>query len=70
MAIRTIDPEQEGIHPLRLTLRDEDWDRLDRIVRLDSTEACTEQELAAYHDAVYDHVVSLTQTHSGTTVLQ
>lgn len=64
-----VDPNR-AIHPLRNTMTDEDWDRLDRILSKDSDEDCSVEELEAYHDWLYDEVAGRLQTVPGTTVLQ
>lgn len=68
MALTYINPD-EAVHPLRHTLTDEDWDRLDRIVQ-GSDEQCTTEELDAYQDYLYDFIASRKQTHEGVTTLQ
>lgn len=67
--MNTVDPEQ-AVHPLRLTLENKDLERLNRIVFESSDEPCTDTELAALEDLVYDAVAAKLQTHPGTTVLQ
>ena len=66
----TIDPEIEGVHPLRLELSDDDWDRLERVIVDKSDEQVSAEELEAYMDYLYDFIASKKQTHYGTTVLQ
>ena len=66
----TIDPEVEGVHPLRLELSDDDWDRLERVIVNKSKEHVSSEELEAYMDYLYDFIASKKQTHYGTTVLQ
>ena len=66
----TIDPEVEGVHPLRLELSDDDWDRLERVIVDKSDEQVSAEELEAYMDYLYDFIASKKQTHHGTTVLQ
>ena len=67
---KTIDPETEGIHPLRHKLSDEDWDRIQRVIVDRSPETVSNQELEAFNDYLYDVIASKKQTHYGTTVLQ
>ena len=69
MSIRYIDPE-EAIHPLRNTMLEEDWERMDRIVSENSDEDCTAEEIAAYQDWLYDELAGRLQTHDGVTTLQ
>lgn len=64
-----IDPD-EAIHPVRNTLTDEDWDRMDRILLENSDEDCTLEEMEAYSDWLYDEMATKLQTVPGTTVLQ
>jgi len=66
----TIDPEVEGVHPLRLELTDDDWDRIKRVIVDKSKEQVSTQELEAFNDYLYDFIASKKQTHYGTTVLQ
>ena len=66
----TIDPEVEGVHPLRLEMTDDDWDRLDRIIVEKSDEQASMEEIEAYMDYLYDLIASRKQTHYGTTVVQ
>jgi hypothetical protein len=68
MSVRYINPD-EAIHPLRLDLTEDDWERLDRIV-LGGEESCTAEELNAYQDWLYDEIASKLQTHEGVTTLQ
>lgn len=67
---KLIDPETEGMHPLRHELSDEDWDRIERVIVDRSKEPITTQELEAFNDYLYDVIASKKQTHYGTTVLQ
>lgn len=69
MNLTLIDPN-EAIHPLRNTMSDEDWERLDRIFSENSDEECSLDELEAYQDWLYDEISSRIQTVPGTTVLQ
>jgi len=69
MSYTLIDPD-EAIHPLRNTLSDDDWARLDRIFAEKSEEDCTMEEIDAYLDWFYDNVAAKIQTVPGTTVLQ
>ena len=70
MTYKLIDPEVEGIHPLRHELTDNDWDRLERVIVDKSVEHVSTEELEAYNDYLYDLIASKIQTHYGTTVLQ
>ena len=70
MTYKLIDPEVEGVHPLRLDLTDDDWDRLERVIVKKSDEHVSSEELEAYMDYLYDFIASKKQTHYGTTVIQ
>jgi|TARA_B110000977_G_C10846901_1_gene404257 hypothetical protein len=67
---KTIDPDVEGMHPLRHTLGCEDWDRIERVIQEDSDEHVTPEELLAYEDWMYDAIAMKLQTVDGTTTLQ
>lgn len=68
--LRYVDPNTEGVHPLRHSLTDEDWERLNRIVLENSKETCTLEEIDAFGDWLYDEVAAELQTHEGVTTLQ
>lgn len=68
--LRYVDPNTQGVHPLRHSLRDEDWARLNRIVLENSSEQCTIEEINAFEDWLYDEVAAELQTHEGVTTLQ
>jgi hypothetical protein len=70
MTYKLIDPEVEGVHPLRLKLTDDDWDRLERVIVNKLDEHVSSEELEAYMDHLYDFIAMKKQTHYGTTVLQ
>ena len=69
MAKHLVDPDK-AVHPLRLTMTDEDWDRLDRIFKEDSNESMSDDEIEAYMDWLYDEIAVRKQTHYGITTLQ
>lgn len=69
MPKQLIDPD-EAVHPLRLTMTDDDWERLNRIFTNNSDESMTEDEIAAYMDWLYDEIAVRKQTHYGITTLQ
>lgn len=69
MSKTLIDPDT-AVHPLRLTMTDEDWDRLDRIFTEKSDESMTDEEVEAYLDWLYDEIAARKQTHYGITTLQ
>jgi hypothetical protein len=62
MTKQLIDPDA-AVHPLRLSMTDDDWNRLNRIFTEKSDESMTEEEIAAYMDWLYDEIASLKQTH-------
>lgn len=64
-----VDPDK-AVHPLRNTLTDDDWSRLNKVVGGDTTVSASVDELDAYLDFMYDMVASKLQTVYGTTVLQ
>jgi|TARA_B110000503_G_scaffold125865_1_gene193882 hypothetical protein len=67
---KTIDPDVEGIHPLRHTMSQKDWQRIERVIRDDADEQVTAEELSAYEDWMYDQIAGRLQTTDGTTVIQ
>jgi hypothetical protein len=69
MPKKLIDPDK-AVHPLRLTMSDEDWDRLNRIFVDKSDEEMSDDEIAAYTDWLYDEIAVRKQTHYGITTLQ
>jgi len=66
---RRIDPEVDGIHPLRMDLSDQDWDRIDEYI-LNGRGDATTQEIEAFSDWLYDELVARIQTHEGITTVQ
>ena len=67
---KLINPEAEGMHPLRHELSDDDWDRIERVIVNKSKEHVSTQELEAFNDYLFDVIAAKVQTHYGTTVLQ
>lgn len=67
---KNINPETEGVHPLRLELSDDDWDRIERVIVDKSQEQVSSEELEAYMDYLYDVIASKKQTVEGVTTLQ
>tara|TARA_B110000977_G_scaffold45681_1_gene62102 strand:- start:13 stop:216 length:204 start_codon:yes stop_codon:yes gene_type:complete len=58
-------------HPLRLTLTENDWDRLDCVFRdNDDTANVSSEEIAAYEDWVFDEITARLQTAIPSMVLQ
>lgn len=69
MAPKYIDPFNEGMHPLRHELSDEDWERLDNFVQNGEGDA-TLEEIEAYADWLFDEIVANMQTHDGIVTIQ
>lgn len=69
MAKILIDPET-AVHPLRLTMTDEDWARLNRIFTEKSDEPFAQDEIVAYMDWLHDKISVRKQTHHSITTLQ
>lgn len=66
---KTIDPEVEGVHPLRLELDENDIH--DIFVRVDQEDtSLTKEELDCAMDWLYDYIVAEQQNVFGTTVIQ
>lgn len=65
-----IDPDQ-AVHPLRHTLEDSDWKRIQQVLdgEIEQHHASLE-ELDAAQDVLYDAIVAKLQTHYGVTTLQ
>ena len=58
-------------HPLRLTLTENDWDRLDCVFRdNDDTANVSSEEIAAYEDWVFYEITARMQTAIPSMVLQ
>lgn len=58
-------------HPLRKSLKKEDWRRIQAVLdkELDESDA-TVEEIEAAHDVFYDAIAGAEQTHYGVTTLQ
>jgi|13_taG_2_1085334.scaffolds.fasta_scaffold37121_5 hypothetical protein len=70
MAPKYIDPDLEGIHPLRLELSEDDWIRLDDVIANGGEGEATLEEVEAYADWLHDELVAKLQTHCGITLIQ
>lgn len=57
-------------HPLRDTLGDEDWSRIQHAIDTECFDDVTVDEIQAMHDALYDVIAGKEQTHYGVTTLQ
>jgi len=67
--VRYIDPEVEGIHPLRRGMSDSDMaDILEKIQ--DGGEDLSMEQIEAAEDFLFDYVASETQNILGVTTLQ
>ena len=67
--MNTVDPKK-AVHPLRNTLTEEDWQRIQDAIENDKVEAASWEELDAVNDILYDAIVGQKQTHLGVTTLQ
>ena len=57
-------------HPLRDTLTEEDWSRIQTAMDTDNLDNVTVDELDAAHDVFYDAIAGAQQTHLGVTTIQ
>lgn len=64
----TVDP-QAMVHPLRLTLTDEEMAEIFRGIENDEDWMSLE-EISAAMDLLFDHIVEKKQTHPGEIILQ
>ena len=67
--LKYINPEVEGIHPLRLTTSDEELQKIAKAVD-NNEDWVTLEQVEAVADVLYDHIAGEKQTHLGITVLQ
>ena len=67
--MRYVDPKKT-VHPLRHTLKPQDWDRIQTAMEQENVEAVTDEELDAVNDVLYDLIVAKMQTVVGVTTLQ
>lgn len=58
------------IHPLRKTLKKSDWKRINKAISKERYDNVTIDELSAAHDAYYDSIALIDQTHYGVTTTQ
>ena len=66
---KQVDPDVM-IHPLRATLTEDDWTRIQTAINQNLTDTVTDDELDAAYDVLYDAIVAKMQTHEGITTLQ
>ena len=67
--MRYINPETEGIHPLRLELTEDELGDIVNGIAADENWMSLE-EIEAVQDLLYDHIVAVKQTVEGVTTLQ
>lgn len=65
-----IDPDVQGIHPLRLELSERDLERIAQAIENDDADSVSLEELAAVQDIMFDHFSANNQTHPGYRTLQ
>lgn len=59
------------MHPLRKTLSEDDWKRIQAVLNRELDESnATLEEIEAAHDVFYDAIAGAEQTHYGITTLQ
>lgn len=64
-----INPEVEGVHPLRLKLSDDDMDKI--LIGIDKNEDwMTLEEIEAAQDYIFDFITAEKQTHLGEVIVQ
>jgi len=66
---KQVDPDVM-VHPLRSTLTDDDWTRIQTAIDKNLTHTVTDEELDAAHDVLFDAIAGKLQTHLGITTLQ
>jgi hypothetical protein len=69
MAVKYIDPAKEGIHPLRLTLSQEEMGEILQGI-IENKDWMSLDEIEAAQDYLFDHIAADRQTHLGETALQ
>jgi len=67
--MQTVDP-RKAIHPLRNTLTEADWARIQTAMDTNDVDSVTNEELDAAADLLFDAVAAKMQTHDGITTLQ
>ena len=61
---------EKTVHPLRHTLNESDWGRIQLAMEQEDVQAVTDEELDAVNDILYDAIVAKLQTHEGVRTLQ
>jgi len=67
--MRYVDPDKDGIHPLRLTLDDDDMHEIMQGIH-DNEDWMSLEEIEAAADYLFDMITGEKQTHLGITTLQ
>ena len=67
--LRYINPEEEGIHPLRHTLDEEEMGEILQAI-IDDKLWMSLEEIEAAQDYLYDHIAAKKQTVPGVTTIQ
>lgn len=57
------------VHPLRKSLTQEDWQRIQAAMESEDVDAVTDKEIDAAHDVLYDAIAGKMQTHVGILLL-
>lgn len=69
MSLKHVDPNL-AVHPLRHTLSEVDWERIQKAMEDENVNNITDEELDAVNDILYDAIVAKLQTHEGVRTLQ
>jgi hypothetical protein len=56
-------------HPLRKSLTQEDWKRIQTAMETEDADAVTDEEVDAAYDVLYDAVAGKMQTHYGILIM-
>jgi hypothetical protein len=67
--VRYVDPEKDGIHPLRHKLTEEEMDDILQGIA-DDKDWMSLEEIEAAHDYLFDAITIKMQTHPGEVILQ
>lgn len=70
MSKKYFDPDTQGVHPLRLTMSSDDYDRISLALENEDTDNVTTEELDAMQDILYDAIVTKLQNTLGVSTLQ
>jgi len=69
MSITYINPDEEGIHPLRHTMSDEEIGEILQGI-IDNENWMSLEEIEAAQDYLFDHITAKKQTHPGMVTIQ